>query len=251
MLRVEHVHSGYGQVTVINDISLEVHAGEIVSIIGGNGVGKSTLLKTISRIVWCADGKIDFEGHDLAQLPPHMVVELGVIQVPEGRQIISELTVRENLHLGCYLKYHRLGRSGRKRLIDYVCNLFPVLGERMDQISGTLSGGEQQMLAISRALMGEPRLLLLDEPSLGLAPMVVDELCRVLVELNKDGLPLLMVEQNALIALEMAQRTYVLEGGKVALQGKSGDLLHDDKVRRVYLGIKEGVKPEKSGKTSP
>jgi len=220
---------------------LEVNDGEIVSIIGANGVGKSTLLKTISRVgmVSCEGGRISFDGHELTRLPSHKVVELGVLQVPEGRQIISELSVRENLLLGCYLKYRKLGGSGRKRLIGYVTDLFPILGERMDQSAGTLSGGEQQMLAISRALMGEPRLLLLDEPSLGLAPIIVDELCKVLLELNNRGLTLLMVEQNALIALEMAQRTYVLEGGRVALHGKSSDLLHDDEVRRIYLGVTE------------
>ena len=241
MLQLEHIYSGYGEVKVITDVSLVVNSGEIVSIIGANGVGKSTLLKTISHVgmVSCESGKIIFDGNDLTHVPPHKIVESGVLQVPEGRQVINELTVRENLILGCYLKYRKLGSSGRKKLLDNVFELFPVLSERMDQISGTLSGGEQQMLAMSRALMGEPKLVLLDEPSLGLAPIVVDELCSVMVELNKRGLTILCVEQNALIALEMAERTYVLEGGKVALEGKSSDLLHDDKVRKIYLGITE------------
>jgi branched-chain amino acid transport system ATP-binding protein len=178
-----------------------------------------------------------FDGTDITKFPPHKIVEQGIIQVPEGRQIISELTIRENLHLGCYSKYKSLGKAGRKRLIDYVCDLFPVIRERMGQVAGTLSGGEQQMLAIARALMAEPKILLCDEPSLGLAPKIVSSLCEVLLELNKRGLTILMVEQNALIALEMAERAYVLEGGRVTLEGKGSDLLHDDKVRKSFLGV--------------
>ena len=237
MFQLEHVHSGYGRVRIITDVSLEVNDREIVSIIGANGAGKSTLLKTISAQIQCSEGKIIFNDQDIANLPAHKIVALGIIQVPEGRQIISELTVRENLLLGCYLQYVKLGAAGRKRLVDYVCNLFPILNDRMDQTAGTLSGGEQQMLAIGRALMGEPKLLLTDEPSLGLAPMIVDAVCQVLVELNKGGLTLIMVEQNALVALEMAQRAYILENGRVALHGKGSDLLQNDKVRESYLGI--------------
>ena len=237
MFQLEHVHSGYGRVRIITDVSLEVNDREIVSIIGANGAGKSTLLKTISAQIQCSEGKIVFNDTDITKLPPHKIVALGIIQVPEGRQIISELTVRENLLLGCYLKYVNLGSAGRKRLVDYVCDLFPILKDRMVQTAGTLSGGEQQMLAIGRALMGEPKLLLTDEPSLGLAPMIVDAVCHVLIELNKGGLTLIMVEQNALIALEMAQRAYILENGRVALHGKGSDLLRNDKVRESYLGI--------------
>lgn len=237
MIRLEGIHSGYGQVNVLTDVSLEVRDGEIVSIVGANGAGKSTLLKTISALLKCKKGKVVFDEEDITPLPPHRVVELGIIQVPEGRQVIGELTVRENLLLGCYLKYVRLGRTGRGRLIDDVCGLFPILKARMTQIAGTLSGGEQQMLAIGRALMGQPKLLLTDEPSLGLAPMVVDAVCAVLVKLNKSGLSLLMVEQNALVALEMAHRAYVLEGGKISMEGKGSDLLHDDRVRESYLGV--------------
>jgi branched-chain amino acid transport system ATP-binding protein len=195
------------------------------------------LLKTLSRVLPCKQGRIAFNEIEITRLPPHRVVEHGIIQVPEGRQVVAELTVRENLLLGCYLKYSALKKVGRKRLMDNVCRLFPILEDRMNQISGTLSGGEQQMLAVGRALMAEPKLLLTDEPSLGLAPLVVDTVCRVLQELNKGGLTLLMVEQNALIALEMAQRAYVLEGGKIVLEGKGRDLLRDDKVRESYLGI--------------
>lgn len=237
MIRLERVQSGYGQVNILSDVSLEVHEGEIVSIIGANGAGKSTLLKTISALLRCKAGKIFLDGRDITGLPPHKLVDLGIIQVPEGRQVIAELTVRENLLLGCYRKYARLGRAGRERLMEEVCALFPVLKDRMGQIAGTLSGGQQQMLAIGRALMGEPRLLLTDEPSLGLAPLVVQAVCEVLVNLNKGGLSLLMVEQNALIALEIAHRAYVLEGGRIAMEGKGADLLHDDRVRESYLGV--------------
>ena len=237
MIRLEHVHSGYGQVNVLTDVSLEVRDDEIVSIIGANGAGKSTLLKTISALLPCKDGRIFYDDKEITRLPPYRVVELGIIQVPEGRQVIGELTVRENLLLGCYLKHAKLGRAGRSRLIDDTCALFPILRDRMEQIAGTLSGGEQQMLAIGRALMGEPKLLLTDEPSVGLAPLVVDAVCEVLVKLNRNGLPLLMVEQNALIALEMAHRAYVLENGKISMEGKGSDLLHEDKVRESYLGV--------------
>ena len=237
MIRLEGVHSGYGQVNVLTGVSLEVRDGEIVSIIGANGAGKSTLLKTISALLHCKEGKILLGDMDITALPPHKIVDLGVIQVPEGRQVIGELTVRENLILGCYLKHTKLGKAGRQRLIDEVCALFPILKERINQIAGTLSGGEQQMLAIGRALMGEPKLLLTDEPSLGLAPLVVDAVCQVLVKLNQGGLTLLMVEQNALIALEMASQAYVLEGGRITMEGKGKDLLHNDKVRESYLGV--------------
>jgi len=237
LLQLEHVHSGYGQVNVLTDVSLEVNGGDIVSLIGANGAGKSTLLKTVSALIRCREGRILYDGKDISKLSPHKIVELGIIQVPEGRQVIGELTVRENLLLGSHIKFAQLGRTGRKRLIDEVCSIFPILRQRINQIAGTLSGGEQQMLAIGRALMGEPKLLLTDEPSLGLAPIIVDDVCKVLLKLNEDGLTLFMVEQNALIALEMAKVAYVLEGGKISLQGKGSDLLHDDKVRESYLGV--------------
>ena len=237
MLQLEHVHSGYGQVNILTDVSLEVNDGDIVSLVGANGAGKSTLLKTISALIRCREGRILYDGKDISKLPPHKIVELGIIQVPEGRQVIGELTVRENLLLGSHIKYAQLGRTGRKRLIDAVFSIFPILKQRINQIAGTLSGGEQQMLAVGRALMGEPKLLLTDEPSLGLAPMIVDAVCKILLKLNEDGLTLLMVEQNALIALEMAKMAYVLEGGKITLHGKGSDLLHDDKVRESYLGV--------------
>jgi branched-chain amino acid transport system ATP-binding protein len=237
LLRLEHVHSGYGQVNVLIDVSLEVNGGDIVSLIGANGAGKSTLLKTVSALIRCKEGRVLYQGKDISKLSPHKIVEMGIIQVPEGRQVIGELTVRENLLLGSHVRFAQLGRTGRKRLIDEVCSIFPILRQRINQIAGTLSGGEQQMLAIGRALMGQPKLLLTDEPSLGLAPIIVDDVCRVLLKLNENGLTLFMVEQNALIALEMAKTAYVLEGGKITLHGKGRDLLHDDRVRESYLGV--------------
>jgi branched-chain amino acid transport system ATP-binding protein len=237
LLRLELVHSGYGKAEVISDVSFEVKKKSIVSVIGANGAGKSTLLKTISGVVECTSGDIMFEGNEIKQIPPHRRVERGIIHVPEGRQVIAELSVQDNLTLGCYLNYAKLGRAGRKRLMDDVCGLFPVLGNRMNQLAGTLSGGEQQMLAIGRALMSEPKLLLLDEPSLGLAPIVVNEVLKVVSELNRAGLTVLMVEQNAQIALEMADWGYVLEVGRVSLQGKGMDLLENENIRKSYLGI--------------
>jgi branched-chain amino acid transport system ATP-binding protein len=231
------VHSGYGRVKIISDVSLHVDEGEIVTIIGPNGAGKSTLLKTISGLLRCSGGRILLNGVDISRLPPDKIVALGIIQVAEGRQVIAELTVRENLMIGCYFRHVKLGAQGRRRLLDYVCDLFPILGNRMGQLAGTLSGGEQQMLAIGRALMGEPRVLLTDEPSLGLAPIVVDTVCAVLNELNKRGLTVLLVEQNALVALNMARRAYILEDGTIALEGNGSELLQNDKVRESYLGI--------------
>ena len=237
MLSLKHVQAGYGPVTIIWDVSLEVAAGEIVSIIGSNGAGKTTLLKTISGIVGCTGGTITFEGEEIQKKAPHEIVDRGIIQVPEGRQIINEFTVKENLLMGCYRRHNELGQKGRDRLLDYAIELFPILGERLDQLAGTLSGGQQQMVAIARALMGQPKIMLTDEPSLGLAPMIVEQVCNVLVDLNKKGLTILLVEQNALVALEMAKRAYVLEGGRTILEGSGMELLDNDKVREGYLGV--------------
>jgi branched-chain amino acid transport system ATP-binding protein len=237
LLELELVRSGYGKVQVIRDVSFEVKQGNIVSIIGANGAGKTTLLKTISGVVTKRGGDITFEGKRINDLPPHRRVEQGIILVPEGRQVIAELSVYDNLTLGCYRNYVKLGRAGRKKLMDYVCGLFPVLGRRMTQLAGTLSGGEQQMLAISRALMSEPKLFLMDEPSLGLAPIVVSEVLKVVTDLNKEGLTVLMVEQNAQIALEMADWAYVLEVGRISLEGKGVDLLENENIKKSYLGI--------------
>jgi branched-chain amino acid transport system ATP-binding protein len=237
LLELELIRSGYGKVEIIRDVSVGVKEGSIVSIIGANGAGKTTLLKTISGVVSNTGGDIIFEGEQINDIPPHRRVELGIILVPEGRQVIAELSVHDNLILGCYRNYAKLGRAGRKKLMDYVCELFPVLGHRMTQLAGTLSGGEQQMLAISRALMSEPKLFLMDEPSLGLAPIVVSEVLKVVTDLNKQGLTVLMVEQNAQIALEMADWAYVLEVGRISLEGKGTDLLEDENIKKSYLGI--------------
>jgi branched-chain amino acid transport system ATP-binding protein len=237
VLSLKNVQAGYGQVTVIWDVSLEVNAGDIVSLIGSNGAGKTTLLKTISGVVECTNGSIRFEGEEIQKKPPHEIVGRGIVQVPEGRQIIDEFTVRENLLLGCFKHYKQLGQKGRDQLFVKVCEIFPILEERMDQLAGTLSGGQQQMVAIARALMGQPKIMLTDEPSLGLAPLIVDQVCEVLVDLNKGGLTILLVEQNALVALEMAKHAYVLEGGKIVLEGQGKELLDNDKVREGYLGV--------------
>ncbi len=236
MLRLENISSGYGSIEVLHSISLTVNSGEIVSIIGANGAGKSTLLRTISALLPCKGGGIIFEDHDITRFPPDKVVGLGLVQVPEGRQVFTPLTVYENLLLGTYSRHRQLGKGEKERLFSLVFDLFPILYERKQQLAGTLSGGEQQMLALGRALMAQPRLLLLDEPSLGLAPTVVSSISRVLQELNRQGLTILLVEQNALLALRLAQRAYVLDTGRIVLQGEAKDLLHNDQVRRIYLG---------------
>lgn len=238
MLTLKNVKSGYGPVTIIWDVSLHVGKGEIISIIGSNGAGKTTLLKTISGVVGCTGGSIIFEGEEIQKKEPHEIVDRGIIQVPEGRQIINEFTVKENLLMGCYRKHGELGQKGREKLLAYACELFPILEERMDQLAGTMSGGQQQMVAIARALMGQPKIMLTDEPSLGLAPMIVEQVCNVLVDLNRTkGLTVLLVEQNALVALEMAKRAYVLEGGRTILEGAGVELLNNDRVREGYLGV--------------
>ncbi len=236
MLQLENISAGYGAIQVLHDVSLSVGKGEIVSVIGANGAGKSTLLRTISALVPCRKGRITFEGQDITHYPPHKVVEMGLIHVPEGRQVFAPLTTYENLLLGCYSKYRKLGSKGRERLFKFVFDLFPVLAHRRNQTAGTLSGGEQQMLAIGRALMAEPKLLVLDEPSLGLSPVMVETIDRVLRQLNSEGLTILLVEQNALMALGTANRAYVVDVGRIVLQGEAKKLLHDDKVREVYLG---------------
>lgn len=236
MLRVENVSSGYGPLIVLHGVSLVVEVGEIVGIIGANGAGKSTLLRTVSGALSCSRGKITFDGYDISNFPPHKVVKIGLTHVPEGRQIFAPLTTSENLLLGAYSKYHQFGKKKLRELLDSVFQIFPILYERRNQISGTLSGGEQQMLALGRGLMAEPKLLLLDELSLGLAPTIVDEICRVLQELNKKGLPILLVEQNAEVALTVTHRTYVMEQGGIVLEGRSEEIADNDKVKEIYLG---------------
>ncbi len=231
MLSIQSLRTLYGPVEALRGINLEIRQGEIVSLIGNNGAGKSTCLSTISGITEPADGAVLLNGRRLNGLPPHEIVGLGISQVPEGRRIFPRLTVRENLEMGAFLRGKDITSS-----LDHVFGLFPILHERQKQTGGTLSGGEQQMLAIARALMARPILLLLDEPSLGLAPIMVSKIFRTIEEINREGVTILLVEQNARAALNLSHRGYVLENGSISLHGPSGDLLNDDKVRHAYLG---------------
>ncbi len=234
MLNVSDLHVSYGPVLAVRGISLSVPKGQIVALLGANGAGKSSTLRTISGLLRPANGTIEFEGRRIDRVPAERIVQLGISQVPEGRQIFTELTVMENLRLGAYT---RRDRDGIKRDLDRTFTYFPVLGERRGQTAALLSGGEQQMLAIGRALMAKPSLLLLDEPSLGLAPMLVREIFRIVKAINEEeGLTILLVEQNANLALEIANEAYVLETGQVVLEGSAEELRGNEAVRRSYLG---------------
>ena len=233
MLRLHDVETYYGRIRALKGLSLQVPAGAIVAVLGANGAGKSTTLRTISGLLQPAAGSIEFEGHRIDRLPVEKIVRLGISHVPEGRQIFTNLTVMENLRLGAYV---RKDRSGTQKDLERVMDHFPVLGERQRQLAGTLSGGEQQMLAIARALMTRPRLLLLDEPSLGLAPLLVNEIFRIIKTINEEGTTVLLVEQNASVALSIAHFGYVLEAGRVALSDKAENLRENQWVRRSYLG---------------
>jgi len=232
-LLVENLDVYYGAVHALKGVSLRVEAGEIVTLIGANGAGKTTLLRTISGIVPARSGTVSFEGKDITKMPAHLIVGLGVSQSPEGRMVFANLSVEDNLELGAY---RRRDRDGIKHDRDQVFKLFPRLLERRRQLSGTLSGGEQQMLAMGRALMSRPRLLLLDEPSLGIAPLLVRDIFKTIVEINKAGTTVLLVEQNAHMALGIAQRGYVLETGRVVLEDTAAKLAANDEVRAAYLG---------------
>jgi len=235
MLRLEHVRAGYGNILAIKDIGLVVGEGEIVTLIGANGAGKSTTLMTISGIVPCRSGKIIFQGREIQGQAPDDIVKLGLCQAPEGRHIFPRLTVRENLDMGAFLRRDRHGIKGD---LDFVFALFPILAERQRQPGGTLSGGEQQMLAIARALMARPKMLLLDEPSMGLAPLVIKELFAVIGRINKErGTTILLVEQNANQALRIATRGYVLENGQIIFSGAGRELMANEKVKKAYLGM--------------
>ena len=236
MLRIRNLQTYYGRIRVLDNVSLSVKPGEVVTLIGANGAGKSTILNCISRLIPCREGEIFFQGQRINGQPPEAVVRLGICQVPEGRQIFQPLTVLENLQLGAYLRYGKRNRGSIQQDMDMVFSLFPVLAERLQQISGTLSGGEQQMLAIGRALMSRPKLLLLDEPSMGLAPRVVADIFHTVVKLRQEGLTILIVEQNARAVLRIADRGYVMETGKIILQGTASELLEDHDVKRAYLG---------------
>ncbi|MBI3539745.1 MAG: ABC transporter ATP-binding protein [Candidatus Eisenbacteria bacterium] len=233
MLMVEDLDVYYGAVHALKGVTLKADAGEIVTLIGANGAGKTTLLRTISGLVPPRAGRVTFEGRDITRMPAHEIVGLGVSQSPEGRLVFANLTVEDNLDLGAY---RRKDRAAIKSDADAVYRLFPRLLERRRQTAGTLSGGEQQMLAIGRALMSRPRLLLLDEPSLGLAPLLVREIFRTIQEINRGGVTVLLVEQNAHMALSVAGRGYVLETGRVQLEDAAARLLVNDEVRKAYLG---------------
>jgi branched-chain amino acid transport system ATP-binding protein len=234
MLRVDDLHAAYGDIGVLKGISLEIYPGEIVCLLGANGAGKSTLLKLISGVLHPSRGKVLFQDQEITRYSPHKIVRMGLSHVPEGRQIFSRLTVMQNLLLG---GYPRKGKKAEaQELSEFIFNLFPILRERLKQKAGTLSGGEQQMLAISRGLMSRPRLLLLDEPSLGLAPLIVEEIFRVIKDLRSRGISILLVEQNVMGALNIADRGYIMEIGKIATHGKAADMRGNDEVRRRYLG---------------
>ena len=236
MLDLQGVNAFYGTIQALKNISIKVGAGDIVSIIGANGSGKTTLLKTISGVIQSKSGAIWYKGTNIIQYSPVKIVSQGISQVPEGRQLFAHLTVLDNLHLGAYLYQNRKCKKEIEEKLDWVYQLFPVLRDRSKQLAGTMSGGEQQMVAIARALMSRPKLLILDEPSMGLAPLIVHEIFRVIRRLNDQGTTILLVEQNARAALQIARYGYVLETGTVALEGPVQELLADEKVRHAYLG---------------
>lgn len=234
LLALDNVHAHYGKIHALKGISLTVEKGEIVSLIGGNGAGKTTTLRTISGLLRPTTGEVTLENEDLSQFPAYQLPRMGVAMVPEGRGVFSKLTVMENLEMGAY---HRSDKDGIKEDIQRQFELFPRLGERRKQVAGTMSGGEQQMLAMARALMSRPSLLLLDEPSMGLAPVLVDTIFATVEEINADGTTILLVEQNAHVALQVAHRGYVLQTGEIVLSDTAEALRNDPLVQRAYLGI--------------
>jgi len=233
MLRLEGLRAAYGKVEALKGVSLEVRSAELVTLIGANGAGKTSTLKAISGILRSTAGRILFENAEIQRLTPREILRRGIAHCPEGRRVFPYMTVRENLEMGAYSRTDaRAIREDLERVFGY----FPVLAERLAQVAGTLSGGEQQMLAIGRALMGRPRLLLFDEPSLGLAPTLIETTFNIIGEIRQRGVTVLMVEQNAYLALRMADRGYVMESGRITLEGKAGDLIENDHVKRAYLG---------------
>ncbi len=232
MLAVEDLHVFYGEIQALKGVALEVRRGEIVTLLGNNGAGKTTTLKSISGLVAARRGRITLEGEPLSGVPAHEVVRRGIAHVPEGRRIFKRLTVRENLMMGAFPRRD----GGIAADLDRALSLFPVLRERLGQVAGTLSGGEQQMLAVGRALMASPRLLLLDEPSMGLSPVLVERIFETIADINRQGMTILLVEQNAAMALAIAHRGYVLETGAIALAGTAAELAENPDVRRAYLG---------------
>ena len=234
MLKISNVNSFYGEIQVLKDVSLRVDAGEIVTLIGANAAGKTTLISCISRTVMSFDGEIEFEGARIDRLRPDQIVDRGLIQVPEGRLLFPMLTVRENLELGAYSKRSRVNRKDR---LEYVYEMLPKMKEREKQLAGSLSGGEAQMCAIGRGLMADPHLIMFDEPSLGLAPIVVLDIMNLIKKIRDMGKTVLLVEQNVRQSLKLADRAYVLENGRIAMEGVGSELLSSDKVKKAYLGI--------------
>ncbi|MCL2392282.1 MAG: ABC transporter ATP-binding protein [Oscillospiraceae bacterium] len=236
ILKVENLQAHYGKIAALDGISFEVGSDQIVTLLGSNGAGKSTTLKTISGLMSASAGKVTFFGEDITKLHSHEIVQRGMIHLPEGRRIFKDLTVLENLELGSFtLK----DDAERKRRIKDVFDRFPRLGERQKQLGGTLSGGEQQMLAIGRGLMAKPKLLLMDEPSMGIAPLIVKDISNIIRKLHAEGTPILLVEQNSKMALGLADYGYVLDTGKIVLEGKGSDLINDENVTKAYLGVGE------------
>jgi branched-chain amino acid transport system ATP-binding protein len=233
VLSLEDVHTYYGSIHALKGISVDVREGEVVTLIGSNGAGKSTTLRTVNGLVHPRQGTVRFQGKDISKTAPHEIVKLGISQSPEGRRLFPRMTVLENLEMGAF---QRADRAGLQEDLDRVYSLFPRLHERRTQKAGTLSGGEQQMCAMGRALMARPKLLMLDEPSMGLAPIFVERVFEIVVEINKQGTPILLVEQNALMALDVAHRGYVLETGTIALSDEAKALRENERVRKTYLG---------------
>lgn len=233
MLTIENLEVSYGRAQVLWGVSLNINEGEIIALVGANGAGKTTLLKTISGIVKQRSGKISYDGKPFDKLSSRDIVKMGIVHVPEGRKLFPEMSILENLMMGAY----KVPKQERGKRLDQVFTLFPVLKERMKQLAGTLSGGEQQMVALARGLMAGPRLLMLDEPSLGLAPLVVERIFEAVLKIHQEGVTVLLVEQNVHEALELANRGYVLENGKIALEGPGNELLGNEHVRCAYLGI--------------
>ncbi|MGB0389205.1 MAG: ABC transporter ATP-binding protein [Ardenticatenaceae bacterium] len=238
LLKLESVNTYYGKIRALKDVSLHVEKGEIVALVGANGAGKTTLLNTISGLLHAKSGKVIFDKENISNRRAAQIVRAGISHVPEHRQVFGDLSVYDNLLLGSYQRYSKVGRQAVEKDIEWVYEVFPRLKERHTQMAGTMSGGEQQMLAIGRGMMARPQLMLFDEPSLGLAPLIVKDLFRVIAELRNDGMTILLVEQNARAALRLADRGYVLETGRVELEGDAHDLLSDVRVQEAYLGGK-------------
>jgi len=234
MLKVENLESGYGQIQVLRKVSLQVNKGEIVSVLGANGAGKTTTLRTISGLIKAWNGSVKFNDVSITNTPADFIVRQGLIQIPEGRQLFSEMSVLENLELGAFTKK---ARKNLEKNLDYCFNLFPILKERVKQEVGTMSGGQQQMVAIARGLMSEPKLLILDEPSIGLSPLLTEQVFSIIKEIRETGLSILLVEQNVEQALAFSDRGYVLENGSIVMEGTADELLNNEELRKAYLGM--------------